>query len=64
MKIESVEGMTARTSAGGSSIDINVMLVDDPRVGEYVLVHAGFAIRKIDEDEAQETIRTLNALVP
>jgi hydrogenase expression/formation protein HypC len=39
------------------------MLLDEPKIGEYVLVHAGFAIKKIDEREAAETIRTLNRLV-
>ena len=63
MKIESIEGVTAKVSASGSSIAANVMLLDDPQIGEYVLVHAGFAIRKIDENEAAETIKTLNRLV-
>jgi hydrogenase expression/formation protein HypC len=63
MKIEAVEGATATVSAAGSKINANVMLIDKPKVGEFVLVHAGFAIRKIDEDEAVETIKTLNKLV-
>lgn len=64
MKIESIEGVTAKVSASGSTIAANVMLLDDPRIGEYVLVHAGFAIKKIDEQEAAETIDALNKLVP
>ena len=63
MKIESIDGMSARVSAGGSTIAANVMLLDNPQIGEYVLVHAGFAIRKIDENEAAETIEALNKLV-
>lgn len=62
MKIESIEGTAARVTAGGSKLIANVMLIDEPEVGEYVLVHAGFAIRKIDESEALETIRALNEL--
>ena len=64
MKIESIEGATAKVSASGSTIAANVMLLDDPMIGEYVLVHAGFAIKKIDEQEAAETIDALNKLVP
>jgi len=64
MRIESIDGMSAKVSAGGTTIAANVMLLDEPRIGEYVLVHAGFAIKKIDEQEAQETIETLNKLVP
>lgn len=37
-------------------------LVEDARPGEYVLVHAGFAIRKLDEDEARETVRLFREL--
>jgi hydrogenase expression/formation protein HypC len=37
-------------------------LVEDARPGEYVLVHAGFAIRKLDEDEARETVRLFKEL--
>jgi len=33
------------------------MLVPDTEVGDYVLLHAGFAIQKLDEEEAEETIR-------
>jgi hydrogenase expression/formation protein HypC len=63
MKIEAVEGTTATVSAVGSKTSANVMLIDKPKVGEFVLVHAGFAIRKIDKAEAMETIKTLNKLV-
>lgn len=63
MRIDAIDGVTAKATAGGSTIDVNVMLLDKPSIGDYVLVHAGFAIRKIDEKEAMETIETLNALV-
>ena len=63
MKIENIDGLTATVSAGGSTIAANVMLLENPEVGEYVLVHAGFAIKKIDEQEAAETIKALNKLV-
>jgi hydrogenase expression/formation protein HypC len=35
---------------------IDLRLLDHPAIGEYVLVHAGFAINKIDEEEAQKTL--------
>ncbi len=63
MKIESLDGTTATVSAGGSRLDANVMLIDKPTIGDYVLVHAGFAIQKIDECEAEETIKVLNLLI-
>lgn len=39
--------------------EASVLLLEDPRVGDYVIVHAGFAIHKIDEEEATETLRLL-----
>ncbi len=63
MRIESIDGTTAFVSAAGARLSANLMLVENPRIGDYVLVHAGFAIRIIDEDEAMETIKELNRLV-
>ena len=40
----------------GSRHEIDVSLVDAPRVGEYVIVHAGYAIEKLDEKEAGERL--------
>lgn len=63
MRIISHDGMNATVAAGGTTLVVNVMLIEDAAVGDYVLVHAGFAIRKIDEREAAQTIKALNALV-
>ena len=63
MKIESIDGVNAKATAGGSTIDVNVTLLEEPRVGDYVLVHAGFAIQRIDEHEAEETIKVFNSLI-
>ena len=43
----------------GVSRHVSVDLVPDTKVGEFVLVHAGFAIQAIDEEYAQETLRIL-----
>ena len=62
MKIESIQGGSAIAEAAGSRIKVNIVLLDDIKIGDYVLVHAGFAIRKIDEEEAAKTINALNEL--
>ena len=41
---------------GGVQYQTNLSLVEDAQVGDYVIVHAGFAIQKLDEQEAQETL--------
>lgn len=53
----SIDGETAIAEVDGVRREANLMMLkDDVRVGEYVLIHAGFAISRLDEDEAQETI--------
>ena len=44
---------------GGSTREVSVALLDQPSVGEYVIVHAGFAMHKVDPKEAQETIELI-----
>ncbi|NLE45545.1 MAG: HypC/HybG/HupF family hydrogenase formation chaperone [Chloroflexi bacterium] len=44
---------------GGVVREVGLAFVPDARVGDYVIVHAGFAISQIDEAEAQETLRIL-----
>ena len=52
-----IKGNTAKVDFGeGVRRDVNVMLVE-AKVGEYVLVHAGYAIQVIDRKAAEETLR-------
>lgn len=55
-QVVSVEGTQANIDFGGVLRKVNVSLVD-AKVGEWVVVHAGFAIEKMDEEEAKETLR-------
>ena len=52
-KITCIEGHKAKVDFNGNLIDVNVGLIDS-KVGDYVLVHAGCAIEKLDKDRAQE----------
>jgi hydrogenase expression/formation protein HypC len=53
----SVEGNQAVVDFGGASRKVNVTLVD-VRPGQYVIVHAGFAISVMNEQEARESLET------
>jgi len=44
---------------GGVVREASLAYVPDARVGDYVIVHAGFAISQVDEEEAHETLRML-----
>lgn len=47
---------------GGIEKEISVALIDDPKPGDWVIVHVGFALNKIDEKEAQATLAALKAV--
>ena len=61
MKMESVDGATGTCTHAGGEYHVRVDLVD-AEVGDYVLVHAGIAISKVDEDEALETLKLLKQI--
>lgn len=58
-KILSRKGDEAEVDFGGAIRKTNVSMVD-AKVGEYVIIHAGFAIQKVDEEEAKETLQLWN----
>jgi hydrogenase expression/formation protein HypC len=58
-KIVSIENSMAVIDVDGVRRECSLLLVEDAREGEYVIVHAGFAISKIDEDAAKETLALL-----
>jgi hydrogenase expression/formation protein HypC len=49
----------ATIDVDGVKRSASLMLLEDAAVGDYVIVHAGFAIKKLDEASAMETIRLL-----
>jgi hydrogenase expression/formation protein HypC len=58
-RIEEINESRAQVDIRGLKRSIGLQLLPDARVGEYVLVHAGFAIQRIDAAEAEETYRLL-----
>ena len=55
--IKSVEDKEADVEMGGVSRRISLWLTPEAGVGDYVLVHTGYAINVIDQEEAEETLR-------
>jgi len=62
VRIISIEGNMAEVSAGGTIFRAGMQMVEDARPGDYVLLHAGFAIQKISAEEAEETLRLLREI--
>lgn len=56
-KIVSVDGDMAEVSVGGTIFTAGLQMIENPMPGEYILLHAGFAIQKISETEASETLK-------
>lgn len=56
-KIIKINADVAEVSVGGTIVKVGMQMVDNVNEGDYVLVHAGFALQKIDEKEALETLQ-------
>lgn len=61
-RILSIEGDMAKVSVNGAITEASLQLISDPQVGEYVLLHTGFALEKISEEEAEENMKYLKEL--
>ena len=62
MKIESIEGAMAKVSVGSINSTVSIQLIEKPEKGDYVLVHAGIAIEKVDRARAKEILSLLAEL--
>jgi len=58
-KIVKIEDNMATVDVGGVQRTASLLLLEAPKVGDYVIVHAGFAINNINEEDALETLRLI-----
>ena len=58
-KIVKIEDNVATIDVDGVKREASLLLVENPEVGEYVIVHAGFAISKINEEDALESLKLM-----
>ncbi len=61
-KIISIDGNMAEVSAGGAVFSAGLHMIENVKIGDYILLHAGFAIQKISEKEAEDSIRLLKEI--
>lgn len=61
--IKSIEGTEAEAEIGGITRRISLYLTPEARVGDYVLLHTGYAISVIDQQEAEETLKLLGEVL-
>ena len=60
--VVAIDGQMADVSVGGALFKAGLHMVENVKTGDYILLHAGFAIQKISEEEAIETLNLLNEL--
>jgi hydrogenase expression/formation protein HypC len=58
-KVISIEGTSARVTIEDVEYTASLLLLDDVRPGDFIMLHAGFAIEKVDPHEAGETLQLL-----
>ena len=57
MKVIGVEGDTVRAKLGGITKEARLDIVDErPKLGDYVIIHAGYALHRIDPEDAKTTL--------
>lgn len=56
-KVISIEGELARVSVGGTEYEASIQMLEDVNIGDYILLHTGFAIQKISAEDAAETLK-------
>lgn len=59
MKIVDINEEIGQCEFSGNIVKVSLKFLPDIKVGDYVIVHAGFAIQKLDEKDAEETIKLL-----
>jgi hydrogenase expression/formation protein HypC len=62
-KVISIEGSIAKIDIMGNAASADISLIEHVDIGEYVIVHAGFAIQKYDEEEAMATLALIGEMM-
>ena len=59
MLVKNIKGQFAEVESGRLSRSVNIQMLPGLKAGEYVIVHAGFAIEKLDPEKAKDTLRLI-----
>ena len=60
--VKSIDGQLAEVEVGGVKRQVSIWLTPEVKVGDYILLHTGYAINIIDEAEAKETLKLLEEI--
>ena len=62
MKLTKMEGKNGVVELEGVKKNVNLSFIEEPKIGDYLIIHAGFAIQTLDEEEAMENIRLIKEM--
>lgn len=62
VKIVSIDGEQAETEIAGVKRRVSIVLTPEAKIGDYVLLHTGYAISVLDQAEAEETLKLLEEI--
>jgi hydrogenase expression/formation protein HypC len=62
MRVRKIQGDFAQVESGRLLRNINIQMLPGIKTGDYVLVHAGFAIQKVDPEKARETLKIVDEI--
>jgi hydrogenase expression/formation protein HypC len=60
--ITKIEGTVAEADLGGNTLDVNILFTPEVQVGDYVILHAGYALSVMDRKDAEETLELLEQI--
>jgi hydrogenase expression/formation protein HypC len=62
MKVLRLDGGVAEVEVDGNVMSTDISLLEEVKVGDYVIIHAGIAIQKYDEEEAEKTLELIREI--
>ena len=62
-KVVEIQGTSGKVDYQGVQRETSFLMLPDVKVGDYVILHAGFAIKKLSAEEAEETLRLIEEMV-
>jgi len=63
LEVREIKGNIAKAGVGNTTREVYLDLMDKVKVGDFILVHAGFAIEKLDKEEAEKTLSLFKEIV-
>ena len=62
MRLTEIKDNLGIVELANSKLEVNLQLLENVQVGDYIIVHAGFAIQKLDQEDAEETLSILREI--